>query len=113
MTIIEIRFSRYLINADHDHDAKEKLYWGTPFHQFIISMITNQPLNYYGVTDRERAQIILWSSQFVNRQPLNFINADGNHYIVLLPFYDDTMLNQRYTYHCRMRYDVEYQAFRD
>jgi hypothetical protein len=112
ITINEIRFPQHLINADLDPDAKEKLYWGTLFHQFIISMVTNRPINCYGTMDRERAQRILWSSQFVNRPPINFIHVDGNHYIALLPYYDDTLLNQRYSYQGRFMCDVEHQAFR-
>ncbi len=55
---------------------------------------------------------VLWSSQFVNRPPINFIHVDGNHYVALLPYYDDTMLNQRYSYQGRLMSDVEHQAFR-
>jgi hypothetical protein len=112
ISINELRFPEHLINADLDPFAKEKLYWGTLFHQFIISMVTNRPINCYGAMDRERGQRILWSSQFVDRPPMNFIHVDRNHYIALLPYYDDTMLNQRYSYHCRFLYDAEYQAFR-
>jgi hypothetical protein len=111
-SINELRFPEHLINADLDPFAKENLHWGTLFHQFIISMVTNRPINCYGVMDRERGQRILWSSQYVNRPPISFIHVDGNHYVALLPYYNDTMLNQRYTYHSRFMSDVEHQAFR-
>jgi hypothetical protein len=75
-------------------------------------MVTNQPINCYGVTDRERGQKVLWSSQFINRPPINFIHVDGNHYVALLPYYDETMLNQRYSYQGRFMSDIEHQAFR-
>jgi ATP-dependent DNA helicase PIF1 len=105
ISINELRFPEHLINADLDPIAKEKLYWGTLFHQFIISMVTNRLINCYGAMDRERAQ-------FVDRPPINFIHVDRNHYVALLLYYDDTMLNQRYTYQCRFMYDEEHQAFR-
>jgi hypothetical protein len=107
-SINELRFPEHLINADLDPFAKEKLYWGTLFHQFIISMVTNRPINCYGVMDREFCGVL----NFVNRPPINFIHVDGNHYVALLPYYNDTMLNQRYTYLSRFMSDVEHQAFR-
>ncbi len=112
ITINELRFPEHLINADLDPVAKEKIYWGTLFHQFMISMVTNRPINCYGTMDRERGQRILWSSRFIDRPPINFIHIDMNHYVALLPLYDNTMANQKYTYHCRFMNDNEYQAFR-
>ncbi len=78
----------------------------------MISMVTNRPVNCYGTIDRERGQRVLWGSQFIDRPSINFIHVDMNHYVTLLPLYDDTMVNHKYTYHCRFMNDSEYQAFR-
>jgi hypothetical protein len=63
--------------------------------------------------ERESEQRISWISQFVDRRPINFIHTDRNHYVALLFCYDDTMIDQRHTYHNCLMYNAGYQALKD
>ncbi len=84
-------------------------------------MVTNRPINCYEVLGPinfngvlvERGQRILWSSEFVNHPPITFIHGCRNHYIGLLPYSEEKMLEERYTHYSRFMSDVEYRAFRN
>jgi hypothetical protein len=66
----EILWAQHLINADLHNDAKGNIQYGTFFHQFITSMITNRPIRCYGRLESPiRAQRTLWKYEFENQPP--------------------------------------------
>ncbi len=48
----------------------------------------------------------------IKRNNINSLVQTQSNYVGLLHYYNDTILNQRCTYHCRFMYDDEHQAFR-
>ncbi len=54
----------------------------------------------YGRLDSpQRAQRILWSLEYENRPPINFIHIYDNHFVVLLPNNEDVTPNKKYIYY--------------
>ena len=47
----------------------------------------------------QRAQRILWSLEYENRPPINFIHIYDNHFVVLLPNNEDVTPNKKYIYY--------------
>jgi hypothetical protein len=45
----EIRFPKHLIDANLDPTSKSILFYARTFYQFIVSMVTDRPIHYYGV----------------------------------------------------------------
>jgi hypothetical protein len=96
----EILFPQHLIDANLHYNASKRIQYGTLFHQFIASMITNRPLHCYGrLESPPRAQRILWSLEYEDRPPINFTHVDNNHFIGLLPNDEDVTPNEKYTYY--------------
>jgi hypothetical protein len=73
-------------------------------------MITNRPIHCYGVLVGS-AQRSLWSSEFTDRPPINFMHVYNNHYVALLPISENAINNETYTYFCRFISDEEKIAF--
>jgi len=53
----------------------------------------------------------LWSSEFTDCLPINFIHVCNNHYVALLPISENAINNETYTYFCRFMSDEENIAF--
>ena len=47
----------------------------------------------------QRAQRILWSLEYEDRPPINFIHIYDNHFVVLLPNNEDVTPNKKYIYY--------------
>jgi hypothetical protein len=112
ININEISFPEHLTYANLDPTESSKFNYARTFHQFIVSMITNRPIHCYVVLPG-RAQRTLWSSQFADRPPLNFIYVCHNHYVALLPKEEFTTNDERYTYFTEFMSELENQEFRN
>ncbi len=97
--INEIRFLRHLIVVNFNPSSRSIMNFTRTFHKFIFSMMTNRPIYCYGIFVRS-AQRSLWSSEFADRPPYDFIDICNNHCVALLPISENAKNNERYAYFC-------------